>query len=326
VIRYGKLYSSYWTSPDIASLGLESKAIGAYLLSSPHANMIGCYRLPMAYAIDDLKSSLETVLEGFRELSRIGFATYDNSHAWVLIRRFLAWNPIENPNQGKSAAKLVLEVPKNSSVYAPLIEVLKVNPTHLPEGFLNGLGNHSETLSKPVAVTVAVAETATESISSPSALAESDDSPGSDTNLGDRKQETEIVERLFDFYCESMGRDPRRYTLTKTRRDKALLRLRERRKVHGTLEAAEADLAQAIENLAASEYHRTNGYIDWLDQIFRSAEDFEKRLAWKRPAKGLNGNSTFESHNERTLRRTLAELDGSTPDAAGGYAPRPSTR
>jgi hypothetical protein len=103
---------------------------------------------------------------------------------------------------------------------------------------------------------------------------------------GTDDSEREIIERLFLFYCESVGRNPRQYTLTPERRKKALARLRERRKLHGTLDAAEADLAKAIENLAASEYHATGGYIDWLEQIFRSTEEFEKRLTWKQPVKG----------------------------------------
>jgi hypothetical protein len=138
-MRYGKIFTAYWTSSDIIDLPVETKLFGTYLLTSPHANMVGCYRLPIAYAMDDLKMGSETVSNGFRDRSARGFLTHDSALSWVLIRNFLRWNPIENPNQGKAASKLIEEVPRNSSVYAGLIEVLKANPANFPEGFVNGL-------------------------------------------------------------------------------------------------------------------------------------------------------------------------------------------
>lgn len=144
-MRYGKLYGCYWTSPDIVSLPIETKAIGAYLLTTEHGNMIGCFRLPIAYAVEDLRISSGTVSKGFENLSERGFIVYDSLLSWVLIKNFLKWNSIENPNQGKAAAKLVNDVPRNSSIYAPLTQILKSNPANFPDGFLNGL----ETLTEP---------------------------------------------------------------------------------------------------------------------------------------------------------------------------------
>ena len=98
--------------------------------------MIGCYRLPIAYAIEDLRMGSERVSKGFRNLCGKGFVTHDSGLSWVLINKFLKWNPIENPNQGIAASKLVMEVPRNSSVYAPLIEILRVNSRNFPEASL----------------------------------------------------------------------------------------------------------------------------------------------------------------------------------------------
>jgi hypothetical protein len=142
---YGRIFVRYWTSPDIVDLNGDSKLLGAYLLSSPHSNMLGCYRLPVAYVVDDLKMGSETVLKGFRNLSNKGFMTHDLDLSWVLIRNFLKWNPIENPNQGKAAAKLFDEVPVKSTVYAPLVQMLRANPANFPDGFIDRF----ETLSEP---------------------------------------------------------------------------------------------------------------------------------------------------------------------------------
>jgi hypothetical protein len=94
----------------------------------------------------------------------------------------------------------------------------------------------------------------------------------------------DLIVRMFDFYCEALDRDRKRYTLTDKRKEKALLRIRERFKVHkGDKAKVENDIVRAIENLAGSDFHRSGGYIDWEAQIFRSAEEFEKRLTWSRP-------------------------------------------
>jgi hypothetical protein len=134
----------------------------------------------------------------------------------------------------------------------------------------------------------------------------------------EERDEKAAIGRLFHFYCEAVGRNPGRYTLTAVREKKALLRLRERRGMRaGDLEAAERDLAQAIENLAASEWHRGAGHLDWLDQIFRSSEEFEKRLNWQKPIGEQSGNNYAESRNARICREALAKLDGNAADAAG---------
>jgi hypothetical protein len=143
--RYGRIHINYWTSPDIIGLSPETKLIGAYILTCPHGNMIGCFRLPIAYVVDDLAMGYEAVSEGFRNLCDKGFVTHDSAVSWLLISKFLKWNPIDNPNQGKAAAKQVDAVPRNSSVYAPLMQILAANPGNFPEGFLNRL----ETVGEP---------------------------------------------------------------------------------------------------------------------------------------------------------------------------------
>lgn len=94
----------------------------------------------------------------------------------------------------------------------------------------------------------------------------------------------DAIERLFAFYCAKFGLTPDKYGLTVERRAKAQERLRER--IHanaGSREQGERDLAKAIENLAASEFHQRSGFTDWTDHIFRSTDIFEKRLNWIKP-------------------------------------------
>jgi len=99
----------------------------------------------------------------------------------------------------------------------------------------------------------------------------------------------EAVERVFTFYCATFERSERDYTLTPARRSMAEDRLRERLRRHlGDVTKAETDLAKAIKNVAASDYHREHGFVDWGDQIFRSREQFEKQFNLRVSANAKN--------------------------------------
>lgn len=298
--RYRTFFPGYWTSADIVDLPSDTKLLGAYLLTSPHANMIGCFRLPNAYVVDDLRMGSETVSKGFRNLCGNGFITHDSALSWVLINKFLKWNPIENPNQGIAASKLVAEVPQNSSVYAPLLDMLRLNPRNFPDGFVDGLG----TVSKPFRNQEQEQEQEQKHEPEQNTLVQLASEIG-------RDRHGEIVENAFSLYCSLLKRDPRRYGLTQPRKAKAVARLKEREKINGSLELAESDLRAAIQNLAASNYHTAGGYIDWDAQIFRSREEFEKRFNWVAP-KGAE-NAIDQGNKPGAVgrvERTLNHWDG----------------
>jgi len=108
---YGKIYSQFWTDPELQNLPDAPRLLAAYLLSSPHTNMIGCFRLPAAYAICDLHWNTTKFDSATHELNQIGFLSYDPRSQWLVIHHFLKWNRLENPNQAKAAVKLLQTVP-----------------------------------------------------------------------------------------------------------------------------------------------------------------------------------------------------------------------
>lgn len=92
------------------------------------------------------------------------------------------------------------------------------------------------------------------------------------------------IQRLFSFYVGVFGKD-KRYKLTDLRAKKAGLRFMECLKdSKGDIAAAEVTCREAIENLAASQWHTENGHTDWIDQLFKNETVFQKRLAMGRPA------------------------------------------
>ncbi|MGN6657068.1 MAG: hypothetical protein ACTHJ9_17245 [Rhodanobacter sp.] len=114
--EYGKIHSSFWTSEDIRQLGEDGRTLAAYLLTSPHSNMLGCFRCPIAYISDDLRWPIERVREGFAKLSQRVWATFEEGSGWVVIHKFLKWNQPENPNVVRAAEKLFAQIPGNCGV------------------------------------------------------------------------------------------------------------------------------------------------------------------------------------------------------------------
>lgn len=110
---YGRVHTSFWTSETIRSLSAEARTLAFYLLTSPHTTIAGVFRLPDGYACEDLQASPETVEKGFKELFEKGFANRCETTKWVWICKHLEWNPPENPNQRKAAAKCAMSVPDN---------------------------------------------------------------------------------------------------------------------------------------------------------------------------------------------------------------------
>jgi virulence-associated protein VagC len=116
--------------------------LALYLLSGPHGTIAGVCRLPDGYVHEDLGWSIKRVREGFAELFRKGFANRCETTDWVWIRRFLAWNQPENPNQWKAARKIASSVPSKCSWKAAFSSVF----ANAERGIIEPLPNPSETV------------------------------------------------------------------------------------------------------------------------------------------------------------------------------------
>lgn len=142
---YGKVHTSFWTSSNIRELSEDGRALAMYLLTSPHGTIAGVFRLPDGYACEDLQWEASRVREGFAELLSKGFANRCETTKWVWVIKHFEWNPPENPNQKKSAAKVGSQVPAGCAWKQEFMRVC---------GAFMGLestekSNPSETLSEP---------------------------------------------------------------------------------------------------------------------------------------------------------------------------------
>lgn len=108
---YGVIHRGFWANEDIRSAGDDARTLAAYLLTSPHTTTVGAFRLPDAYACDDLGWTSERLRNGFETLSRIGFIRHDSATKWVWVVKFLEWNKPANPNIWKAIARMANGVP-----------------------------------------------------------------------------------------------------------------------------------------------------------------------------------------------------------------------
>lgn len=144
---YGKVHTSFWTSETIRSLSDDGRMLAFYLMTSPHSTIAGVFRLPDGYVCEDMQWTPERVAQAFAELFANRFANRCETTKWVWVAKHLEWNPPENPNQRKSAAKVAQSVPTECAWKLDFMRVC---------GPLLGLdqpqqANPSETVGEPFA-------------------------------------------------------------------------------------------------------------------------------------------------------------------------------
>lgn len=108
---YGTIHKGFWQNEELKALDADTRLLAAYLLTSPHTSMIGAFRLPDAYACEDLNWTSERLRNGFETLSRVGFIRYSESARWVWVVKFLQFNKLANPNMVKAAIKMAEGIP-----------------------------------------------------------------------------------------------------------------------------------------------------------------------------------------------------------------------
>jgi hypothetical protein len=144
VREYGRVHSAFWSSADIQTLSDDGKVLALYLLTCTHGTIAGVFRMPDGYVSEDLKWTNERVCEGFAELFKNGFANRCETTKWVWIRKFLEWNPAENPNQWKAVWKVAAQIPGQCCWRADFIEFLSKLTGQTPPSGSNPSGTVTE--------------------------------------------------------------------------------------------------------------------------------------------------------------------------------------
>ncbi|RKL63036.1 hypothetical protein DXT63_08555 [Thermoanaerobacteraceae bacterium SP2] len=151
--RYTQIHTQIWFDEKIQTLDDDCKLLFIYLLTSPHSNMIGYYRLPKEYTAVDLKWDIKRTTIAFEKLSAAQLIKYDNQSNVILILNFLKYNPIQGENQAKGAVKQAQDIPKSPLLMDFLECIEKYVPDYynLFEPLLDGIRTPFEAPSNPLA-------------------------------------------------------------------------------------------------------------------------------------------------------------------------------
>ncbi|WP_433897378.1 hypothetical protein [Stenotrophomonas geniculata] len=158
---YGKIHTGFWASETMLGLESDARLLAIYLMTSQHTTMLGAFRLPDAYACEDLGWDSQRFQNGLDTLSEAGFVKYDRATKIVWIVKFVKWNRPDNPNQQKSIAKLAQALPDSLAFKDEILASIGVSetvakplgnsPVPAPVPVSNPEGVQGEVLSIPLA-------------------------------------------------------------------------------------------------------------------------------------------------------------------------------
>lgn len=87
--EYGKVGPKFWigaTGKKLRAAGMEAQIVAMYLMTAPHANMLGLYYIPMAFIAHETGLPIEGASKGLRSAIEAGFCEYDEESevVWVV--------------------------------------------------------------------------------------------------------------------------------------------------------------------------------------------------------------------------------------------------
>jgi hypothetical protein len=87
---YGKVSPQFWVGRTGKALrgDMEAQLVALYLMTSPHANMIGVYYCPIEYVAKETGIPLEGASKALRRLIDADFCTYEADSEWIFVHKF----------------------------------------------------------------------------------------------------------------------------------------------------------------------------------------------------------------------------------------------
>ena len=84
---YGKVSPHFWTGTTGKKLrnSPEAVIVAMYLMTSPHANMLGLYYMPILYVAHETGLGFEGASKGLRSACEAGFCSYDEASEMVWV-------------------------------------------------------------------------------------------------------------------------------------------------------------------------------------------------------------------------------------------------
>lgn len=116
---YGKVSPQFWIGRTGKALrgNPEAQLLALYLMTSPHANMIGVYHCPIAYMAHETGLTLEGASKALQSLIDADFCTFDGVDEYVFVHQFALHQVGESlapsDKRCKGVENELAKVPKN---------------------------------------------------------------------------------------------------------------------------------------------------------------------------------------------------------------------
>ena len=136
-----------WRSNRSSNLDMVERYGELYLLSSPFANVIGCYKIVERIAAAEIGLNVEQLLAIFHRLEACGIALYENGH--ILVRTWFLHNTWESAfagNVAKAALREIANLPAELRAKWELACIDAGVPQEIISGFV------AESLQSPLEV------------------------------------------------------------------------------------------------------------------------------------------------------------------------------
>lgn len=91
---YATVSPQFWlgrTGRELRSAGAEAQVVAFYLMTSPHANMLGLYYLPVLYLAHETGLGLEGASKGLDRAIKAGFCSYDEHSEMVWVHEMAGY-------------------------------------------------------------------------------------------------------------------------------------------------------------------------------------------------------------------------------------------
>lgn len=116
---YGKVSPQFWIGRTGKALrgNAEAQVLALYLMTSPHANMIGVYHCPVAYMAHETGLTTEGASKALQSLIEADFCTFDAVDEYVFVHQFalhqVGESLLPNDKRCKGVENELAKVPKN---------------------------------------------------------------------------------------------------------------------------------------------------------------------------------------------------------------------
>lgn len=155
---YATVAPQFWlgkTGRELRKQGAEAQVVSFYLMTSPHANMLGLYYLPILYIAHETGLGLEGASKGLKSAIEAGFCSYDEDTEMVWVHEMAAYQvgkalkPGDNRCAGvRNEYSSLPENPFLSSFYerykTDFHLSFKRESRHISEGASKGLGSQDQ--------------------------------------------------------------------------------------------------------------------------------------------------------------------------------------